>query len=159
MAFEFYVTITGSKQTFKGESDRAAYKDKIPGLSFVGGVSSPRDATTGQATGKRRHEPVVIRKKVGSQSPLIIKALTSNEILKTVKFEFVNTSKEGKETIFYKITLTNATIASHKMVLPDVLSDDTNLELYEEISFTFQKIEWSHEIAKTITTDDWAGDN
>lgn len=159
MAFEFYVTITGSKQTFKGESDRAAYKDKIPGLYFSGGVASPRDATTGQATGKRRHEPIVMRKKVGTQSPLIIKALTSNEVLKTVKFEFVNTSGDGKETIFYKITLTNATVSSHKMVLPDVLSVQTNLELFEEISFTFQKIEWSHEQAKTITTDDWTGDN
>jgi len=159
MAFEFYMTISGTQQSFKGESERSAYKDKIPGLYFYSGVNAARHAGTGRVTGARIHEPIIIRKKIGSQSPLIVKALTANETLKTVKFEFVNASAEGKETIFYKITLTNATIISHKMVLPDVQGPDKHIEAYEEISFLFQKIEWSHETAKTITTDDWNGSN
>ncbi len=155
MAFEFYVTVNDTKKSFSGESDRAAYKGKIPGSFFSCGVVSPRDATTGQATGKRRHEPIVMRKKVGLMSPLFIKALTSNEVLPTVVFEFVHTSTDGKEEIFYKITLSNATVSSHKMVLPETTGDSTHIELTEEICFTFQKIEWNHVKGRKVTTDDW----
>ncbi len=65
MAYELYRRIDGTKQgTFEGESDRQAHQDRMPGFSFGSAIASPRDAATGQATGKRHHEPVVMRKKV-----------------------------------------------------------------------------------------------
>ena len=156
MAYEYYVSIEGTAQgKFKGESDRTPYKDKIPGFSFQSAVASPRDAASGQATGKRRHEPVILRKKVGAATPMIAQALTKNEVLKTVLFEFISTTKDGKEQIFFTIKLSNATISAHRIYLPEVSGEQHHLELSEEVSFTFQKIEWAHEVAKTRTADDW----
>ncbi len=157
MSYEFYVTIEGTSQgKFKGESDRTAWKDKIPGFSFTSAVISPRDAANGQATGKRRHEPVTMKKKVGASTPQIAQALAKNESIKSVLFEFVQTSKDGKEQVFFTIKLTNATISVQRLYLPDVSGDNHHLELSEEVQFTFQKIEWGHEMAKTRTADDWA---
>ena len=156
MAYEYYVSIEGTSQgKFKGESDRTPYKDKIPGFSYQSSVASPRDAASGQATGKRRHEPVVLHKKVGAATPMISHALTKNEVLKTVLFEFVNTTKDGKEQVFFTVKLTNATISNQRIYLPAISGDQHHLELSEEVSFTFQKIEWAHEVAKTRTADDW----
>lgn len=156
MAYEYYLSIEGTKQgKFKGESDRQSHKDKMPGFSFGSAITSPRDASSGQATGKRHHEPVIARKKVGAASPQIVQALCTNESLKSVLFEFVHTTKDGTEQVFYTIKLTNATISGHRTYLPDLSGDQQKLDLSEEIAFTFQKIEWEHKIAKTMAADDW----
>lgn len=157
MAYEFYITIEGAKQgKFKGESDRQAHKDKMPGFSYESAVLSPRDSATGQSTGKRAHQPVTVRKKVGAGSPQIAQALASNESLKSVLFEFVRTTGDGKEQVFYTVKLTNATISSHRIYLPEITdSDKAKLDLSEEVQFTFQKIEWEHKVAKTMASDDW----
>lgn len=156
MAYEFYITIEGTKQgKFKGESERQNHSTKLAGFYFQSTVSSPRDQATGQASGKRRHDPVVIRKKVGAASPQIAQALCSNEVLKSVLFEFVRTTKDGKEEIQYTVKLTNATISANRIYLPDVTGTEQKLDLSEEVQFTFQQIDWEHKIAKTMASDDW----
>ena len=95
MAYEFYVSIEGTKQgKFKGESTREAHRDKIPALAFSYEVTSPRDVATGQASGRRQHGPVTFVKAWGAASPQLFQALTTNEVLKTVLFEFVGTNAE-----------------------------------------------------------------
>ena len=156
MAYEFYVTIEGTKQgKFKGESGRDDHKAKLPGFYFSSNVVSPRDTATGQATGKRRHDPVVFKKPVGPASPQIAQALTTNEVLKTVLFEFVRTTDQGKEEVSFTIKLTNATVSGSKIYLPDATDDKQHVDLSEEIALTFQKIEWESKIGKTMATDDW----
>ena len=82
MAYEFYVTVDGTKQgRFKGESKREQHAHKLAGLSFSYEVSSPRDASTGQATGKRRHGPVTFTKAWGAATPQLFEALVTNEVL------------------------------------------------------------------------------
>lgn len=156
MAYEFYITIEGTKQgKFKGESERENHKAKLAGFFFQSNISSPRDPGTGQASGKRRHDPVVIRKKVGAATPQIAQALCTNEVLKSVLFEFVRTTKDGKEEVQYTVTLKNATISANRIYLPDVTGTDQKLDLSEEVQFTFQQIDWEHKIAKTMASDDW----
>lgn len=158
MAYEFYITIEGTKQgKFKGESERESHKAKLAGFFYQSTISSPRDVATGQASGKRRHDPVIIRKKIGAASPQIAQALCSNELLKSVLFEFVRTTKDGKEEIQYTIKLTNATISASRIYLPDVSGsgNDQKLDLSEEVQFTFQAIDWEHQIARTMASDDW----
>lgn len=156
MSYEFYVTIEGtSSGKWKGESLRAKKDAAIPGFYFGSAVISPRDAASGQPTGKRRHEPVILRKKVGAATPLFAKALTTNEVLKSVLFEFVRTDDKGGEVVFFTLTLKGATVSSQRLYLPEVSGDNHHLELSEEIAFTFQSIEWSHKEAKTMHTDDW----
>ena len=98
---------------------------------------------------------MVIRKKVGAATPQIAQALCTNEVLKSVLFEFVRTTKDGKEEVQYTVTLKNATISANRIYLPDVTGTDQKLDLSEEVQFTFQQIDWEHKIAKTMASDDW----
>jgi type VI secretion system secreted protein Hcp len=156
MAYEFYVSIEGTKQgKFKGESLREAWKGKIPALDFHYEVKSPRDTASGLATGKRQHQPVTIIKQWGASSPQIFQALVTGEVLKTVLFEFVDTSPEGEEQIFYTIKLTNASIVVYHPSLHQQNPVSIDIHQTEEVSFTFQKIEIENKLAKTMASDDW----
>ena len=156
MSYEFYISIEGPNGSkWKGECQRQNKASAIPGFYFGSAVISPRDAASGQPTGKRRHEPVIIRKKVGAATPLFAKALTTNEVLKSVLFDFIRTDDKGVEVVFFTMTLKGATISTQRLYLPEVSGDNHHLELSEEIAFTFQSIEWNHKEAKTMHTDDW----
>ncbi len=99
-AYEFYVTIEGTKQgTFRGESTREAFRNKIPGISYQFSVKIPRDLATGMTSGKRVYQPVTFTKLWGAASPQIWQAAATNEVLKTVLFEFVNTNPNGEEQV------------------------------------------------------------
>jgi type VI secretion system secreted protein Hcp len=163
MSHEFYVTITGTKQgAFKGESIREKHSSKLSGLSYNHTIQSPRDVATGQASGKRQHGPIQITKEWGASTPQIMQALVSNEVLKEVLFEFVQTTPDGMEQVYYTVKLTNATISGVQYMTgagesaesaKTSASYDTH-EL-EKVSFTYQKIEVDHKAGKTSATDDW----
>jgi type VI secretion system secreted protein Hcp len=159
MAYEFYVTIDGTKTgRFHGESRRESHRDKITGLEFLYEVTSPRDVATGQASGKRQHKPITITKEWGAASPQIFQALVNNEALKSVLFEFVQPTPEGAEAVAYTIRLTNASISQFRQYIGDVDnaaydSTSDSLEL-ERVSFTFQKIEIQHLASQTTAVDD-----
>lgn len=161
VASSFDVTIEGTKQgRFKGERGR----DKIAGLAFHYDVKSPRDAATGMASGKRQHGAITFTKAIDSSSPQIFQALTSNEVLKSVLFEFRSTSADGQEMVFYQITLTNASISEVEQYIDmpglvtsaagkhSAASDSSPLE---DVSLTFQKIEVASQVGKTMAADDW----
>jgi type VI secretion system secreted protein Hcp len=158
MAYEFYMSIEGTTQgKFKGQSTRAAHKDKAPCIGFEYAVQSPRDVATGLASGKRQHKPLMITKEWGASSPQIFQACVTNEILKSVLLEYIHTTPEGKEEIYFTIKLTNATVSSLRQFTQEAAkhaeSNDTH-EL-EEVSFTFQKIDMENTAAKTAASDDW----
>ncbi len=150
MAYEFYVTIEGTKQgKLIGDSTKRAHKGKIVGLVFDYEVVSPRDASTGQATGKRQHKPVMFTKRWGAATPQLFEALVTNEVLKTVLFEFVRTDAKGVEHVYHTIKLSNATVAQiHQHA-------DADTHELEHVSFTFQKIEIENKDGKTTASDDW----
>jgi type VI secretion system secreted protein Hcp len=156
---QFYVTIDGAKQgPFKGEGSSAATKSKIVGLAFTYGVTSPRDPATGLPTGKRQHAPVAFVKAWGAATPQIFQACTTNEMLKSVIFEFIETMPDGKEAVAYTIMLTNAAVSAVTLDIPGppAVPAGTTQKL-QEVSLTFQKIEISSLLGKTSTVDDWTG--
>lgn len=158
MAYEFYVKVTGTKQgAFKGETPREAFKDKMSGLSFHYNLKSPRDAATGQASGKRTHGAVQFVKEWGPSSPQFFQALCTNEILKEVTFDFVKTNANGEEYVYHTIKLTNATVSEvDQYLLGDAKQDQAHdVHELEKISFTFQKIEMENKDGKTMALDDW----
>jgi len=150
MAYEFYVTIEGTKQgKLKGDSKKKAHKDAIVGLAFEYAVTSPRDAGSGQATGKRQHSPIVITKRWGAATPQLYQALITNEVLKSVLIEFVKTASSGQERIYHTVKLTNAAI-----VAIEQYANPEDREL-EDVSFVCQKIEIENKDGKTMAVDDW----
>jgi type VI secretion system secreted protein Hcp len=156
-AYEFYMSIEGTKQgKFKGESTRKGsfFENKVPGLRFQYEVTSPRVAATGQASGKRQHGAIVITKEWGAATPQIFQALVTNEVIKSVVIEFYHTDPNGQPYLFQTIRLTNATISNIKQYTGVVDSSTSTHEL-EDVSFTFQRIEITNVIGKTMASDDW----
>lgn len=165
MGYMFSVGIKGHNQgVFKGEGPpQSKLKDKILGLSFSYEVKSPRDAATGQASGKRQHSPIKIVKEWGAATPQIFQALTTNEVLPEVTLEFLRTNANGEEYVYYRIKLTNASVSNIRQFSTDPPEGGSSAKhqgaagykQMEEVSFTFQKIELENADAKIATQDDW----
>jgi type VI secretion system secreted protein Hcp len=160
MPYEYYCTITGSKSgKHKGDILAKEHKDKIRGLALRYGIKSPRDLTTGQASGRRQHFPIEMLKEVGPSSPQIFHSLVTNEVLSSVLFEFVKVSAAGGEAkIYYTIKLTNAAIYEIKLLSPRAAPEGVTLTVdheYEWVSFTFDKIELNHINPNTVAIDSW----
>ena len=160
MAFEFYVTVDASRQgKLQGESPRDQHEGKLPGLSFHYSVGSPRDAASGMATGRRTHQPVSFVKEWGAASPQLFTALTTNEVLKSVLFEFVKTNDNGEEYVFHTIKLSDARVIDIEQYveLATTQGPSTDTLPLEKISFTFQRIELENVDGKTSAIDDLKG--
>ena len=153
MAYEFYVTVEGTKQgKLKGESDREAHADKLTGLSFHYSVGSPRDAASGMATGRRTHQPVSFVKEWGAATPQLSQALTTNESFKSVLFEFVKTERQRRGARLPHDQAGQRADHRDRAVrragTPGSQAGDTGP--LEKISFTFQRIEIENIDGQTI---------
>ncbi len=163
MAYEFYVTINGTKQgAFKGESVRNAHSAKIAGLSYQHAIKSPRDVSTGQASGKRQHGAITITKEWGASSPQLFQALCYNEVLKDVLFEFFHTTPEGAEEVYHTVKIVNATVSAIEYTTgtgesagSSKTTADFDTHELEKISFTYQRIEMESIKGQTSAQDDW----
>ena len=121
-------------------------------------IISPRDAASGMATGKRLHKPFVITKELDKASPLLYSALTKNETFPEVELQFYRATPgaTGMEAVFYTVKLTNASISTIRFVQPNTQQTETRqLAEYEEISFTYQRIEWTINQGNVTAVDDW----
>jgi type VI secretion system secreted protein Hcp len=144
------MTVNGQRQgVFKGD-DFTTAKDAIGLLNVVGfsaEVTSPRDASSGQATGKRIWKPLVVTHVVGGSTPEFLAAAATNENLKSVVINFYRSTNKGQELNYYRITLTNANLS-------DVREYTSGGDVLEDDSFAFQKIEQDDLVAKTIFIDE-----
>ncbi|MDB5101997.1 MAG: Hcp family type secretion system effector [Cyanobacteria bacterium RYN_339] len=157
-ATTIFVTITGATQgAFKGGVASGDHKGQTAATGFSYEVSSPRDAASGMASGKRMHKPICISKEWDAASPQLMQALATNENLSTVSIDFVTANLIGKQTTQYTVKLTNASLASLTQASGDLISDKTPTDsgTREELAFTFQKIEFKAIAGKTTATDDW----
>jgi type VI secretion system secreted protein Hcp len=174
MAQEAYLQWTGTSTTMKPEFSpgtstfRTGHNSQMPILRIDYGVSVPWDVTTGMTKGKRVHAPIMILKEIGASSPLHLKVLTGNELLKSVIFSLYTIGNDGADLLNYTITLTNAHIVKLRLFTGyagdagDASSGATakqpgqydTLEM-EELHFTFETIQKEHAIAKTIAVDSW----
>ena len=154
-----YVSVTGAKQgQFKQETPREKHKNKMEAVAFSFEVASPRDAASGQASGKRQYKPLMITKRIGPATPQLFQALTTNEALPTVLLEFTATDKNGEEYVSYTIKLVNASVTSirqHTQPAAAGSAGTHDAPQMEEIGFTFQRIEIESKDGKTMAVDDW----
>ena len=158
MPIQIFATVTGAKQgAFKGEATQKGREGKIPGVGFSYGLAIPRDAASGQATGKRMHRPVVFTKEWGASSPQFYAAAFSNELLSSVLFEFFATAANGTQIVDHTIKLTNAIIveSDQSLVLPQSGGPVIDSRDLHVISFTFQKIEITSLTGGTSAADNW----
>ncbi len=120
---------------------------KLRPLTVQYDVHSPRDIATGQASGKRQHQPFVFVKEIDKSSPMLAQSLSTGEVLPTMTI--LATDPGGKK---HQATLTYVTVTGVQKVKRTSVSGDPHE--YEEVSFTYQKITWGKS-GKTMAEDDW----
>lgn len=160
MAYEAYCKIKGARQgQFKGEGVQMTgpRAGLIPLVRFASGATAARDVSSGMATGKRQWQPIRITKQWGAASPQLLQALTTNEQLPSVVFEFFRPDKAGKEQLHYRITLQNAFVSSISSSLDltgPAGAPYAGHEL-EDVELTFQSIMVEDVAGTTTATDNW----
>jgi type VI secretion system secreted protein Hcp len=157
MALSAYLTLAGQKQgAINGPVTEKGKENSILVHGFSVGVVSPRDPTTGQASGKRQHDPVTILKDVDKTSPQLWTALVNNENLTKWVLQFWTANAAGLAQQVYTVTLTNASIESMtESMLDNEEAANASLPLQEEITFTYQKIQWTWMDGGITAQDDW----
>jgi type VI secretion system Hcp family effector len=116
-------------------------------LTTATSAAGARSAAGGRAAMRRQNDPVVIVKPMDEASSFFVKAAASGETFTSIRFEFKRTVGSGTE-VYQTVTLTNAMISSVREVNGDG-------KPAQEISFTFQKIEYSHKDGPSAAPASW----
>jgi type VI secretion system secreted protein Hcp len=157
MALNAYLTLTGQKQgLIQGSVTQKGREGKIMVIAVTHEIVCPRDPASGHPTGKRMHKPFSISKEIDRSSPLLESALCNNENIVTWRLDFWTPGRDGLEKQNYTVKLTNATVSS----IATKMANNKNPKLvgfapYEEIAFTYQKIEWTWNEGGIMAADDW----
>jgi type VI secretion system Hcp family effector len=109
-------------------------------------ATSGRGASAERAM-RRASEPVIISGPIDNKSQFFQSAAANGELLPAVLIEFTRPNGNGQTEVFQTVRLTNAMVSSVKM------SGGQNL--MEEVSFTFQKIEYNHKDGLPSANDNW----
>ena len=139
-------------------------KQWITGLSFGYVLDSPKEHHTGQASGRRQHQPVRVVTHWGPWTPQVFAAAVQNEELTEINFEFRNTGATGKEETYYTITLKNGRV-THVGFNHDDFSYGAAKEIsgvaakpeLMEFMLIFAEITMENKDGKTTAQDQWIG--
>jgi type VI secretion system secreted protein Hcp len=102
------------------------------------------------------HQPIVITKELDKSSPILWNMLVTNENISNVTIKYVRAAANGAEPQIYQIKLTNASISSITFHQPNsALADSRAVNEYEDVTFTYQKIEWTWNDGGITSTDEW----
>jgi type VI secretion system secreted protein Hcp len=162
VAYQFYVSIKGTKQGQLKGSAHVPQSSQQPGrmaaIRFSGEIASAVDTTTGQASGKRQHQPFVVTRELDEASPQLFQAAATNETLQSVLLELLKTEiGGGTETVFYTILLTNATVSDYRWYAAPLPEGGSDIFELEDVAFSFQQIAVGHNIAGTSASTSTAG--
>lgn len=136
---DMFIKFKASKQgVVTGGVAEKGKESTIKIISFQNENLSPRDAASGQATGKRQHKPITITKQYDKSSPQLLTAFNTQENLPEVSLRVFGSGKACPDGLCYTIELKDVVISG--------LTSATNEkgEKSETISFSFQKIEWKY---------------
>jgi type VI secretion system secreted protein Hcp len=157
MPMPAHLTLEGEKQgPIKGSCDQQGREGTIIVQAFDHEVKIPSDSQTGLASGKRIHGALKIVKEFDKASPLMYQALCSGEHLKKVEIKWYRIAKTGAEEHYFTTTLEDAIIVAIRPYMPNCLDKAMGAFGHmEEVSFTYRKAIWRHEVDKTEAQDDW----
>lgn len=144
------LTIVGPDGPIRGGPGARSATGAIPVIEVRHTLVSPRDVQTGQATGKRRHEPITVVKEVDRSSPVLIHAWVRNDVLPTWKLDVLATDQFGRRRPAYTIELRGAAVSQVALTTPEAPGLP-----HEAVSFVYQAITWTFHDGRTSATDDW----
>jgi type VI secretion system secreted protein Hcp len=162
-ALNAYLYIKGQKSgQVKGSVTQKGRENSIMVIAYEHDIKTPIDARSGAATGKRQHGVFKITKELDRSSPILHAMLASNELLPEVVLrswtpQIKAGTGVGSEVQYYTVKLINARIVDIKAYMLNNKNPDlTRYAETEEVSFTYQKIEWTWNDGGITASDDWA---
>jgi type VI secretion system secreted protein Hcp len=157
MALNAYMTLTATRQgAIEGSVTQQAREGSIEVFAVAHAIVAPRDPASGRPKGKRMHKPFNVIKPVDRSSPKLHLVLTQNENLSDVTLRFFRPAENGTEKLAYVVRLQNATIAS--LTTRQYNTKNARLApfpLVEEVSFVYQRIQWTWVDGAVFAEDDW----
>lgn len=159
MAENVYLFLKASGTDIPGDSTVSSdgRENSIECLEYRDSVATPRDASSGMATGRRSYEPIKILKRLDRSTPLIFKALCNNEAIEaTFRFFRPNPTGDGTTQHFFTVEIGQARISQIERVNPNTMQGVTATEpAYEEVSFVFGTIRACYEDGGIEHVDEW----
>lgn len=153
-ANKILMSIDGAKQgNFKGQGSDKAGDQWTEIIAFDAQAQSPRDASTGQASGKRKHQAVKVTMETGALSPKIQRAMQTNEGLRSVVFEFFRPGPKGQQELYETIHLADALITN--IHTSSAANDAKGGRPREEIIIEYEKIQTSRAQGNPSAKDSW----
>lgn len=161
MAETVHLYLKANGADIKGDSTQTSQgrADSIECLYFEFSVKTAREAGSGQASGRRQYEPLVIRKRIDKSTPLIAKALVENQACDGIfKFFRPNPTGDGTTEQFYTVEIKLGRVASINQFSPDAIEPASSLQPpMEEVSFVFSTIIWTWMDGGVTHEDTWSG--
>ncbi|MEO1190944.1 MAG: Hcp family type VI secretion system effector [Pseudomonadota bacterium] len=132
-----------------GTFAKASHEDEIQVLAIEFEIARPVDTQTGSLTGLPQHRGVTITKMIDKSSGQLMQAMTEGEKLQ-IAINWYRTKKAGSEEKYYTMKFTNATLVGRKIWIENTQDNNKNdLWQYENLTFTYAKVEETHEISGT----------
>src|SRR5438105_4960142 len=128
MAETVHLFLKLNKADIKGDSLQTSLgrEGSIEIVSLEGFVTGVRELGAALSTGRRKHEPLKVRKRIDKATPLISKALCNNEVAEgTFKFYRPDPAGGGTTDQFFSIEIKGGRVFSQRLILPDCI-DPTN---------------------------------
>ena len=159
MAESVHLLLKANGMDIAGDSTQMSLgrQNTIECTYYEQGVATAREAASGMATGRRQYQPLVVRKNIDRASPLLLQALTENQVIEGT-FWFFRPSPTGDGTTeqFYTVVIRQARIASVRQFVPDLTVPlSANQAPQEEVSFVFQTISWTYTNGGVTHEDNW----
>jgi type VI secretion system secreted protein Hcp len=149
-----FMRIKGKSGDIKGGATQKGREGMIIVDAIDHSVVVPLDASSGLASGRRSHKPIVITKGIDKSSPALHQALAQNEVLSEVTIQFFDAGRDGVERNHYTIVLKNARVAGLRHVMLDNNKpDQARLPAYEELSLVYESITWTWNDGGLTATD------
>jgi type VI secretion system Hcp family effector len=151
-----WITISGNSGQTNTQATQFRYsqspRDLAGGsaetLTTATSAAGARSAAGGRAAMRRANDPVVIVKPMDDTSSFFVKAAASGDTFTSVRFEFKR-NVGSREEVYQTVTLTNAMISSVREI------NGNGGEPMQEVSFSFQKIEYSNKDGAAAAPTSW----
>jgi type VI secretion system secreted protein Hcp len=145
-----FMTLTGQKSgNVRGGVTQKGRENSILVAAFDDEIVSPRDPASGLATGQRQHKPLKVTIEIDQSAPILYQMLATNENITNLELKFWRPSAVGVDAQFYTVKLTNASIADIHA------TTDASHTTMLDVSFTYQKIQWTWVEGGVTAVDNW----
>jgi type VI secretion system secreted protein Hcp len=152
-ALNAYLRLKGQKSgEIKGSVTQKGRENTIMVIALDQATSKP-------INGRTNTGPLVLTKEVDQSSPLLHGSLANAEVFTEFTLQFwrpqiSGVGGTGMEEQFYTVKLTNARITNMRTVMLNNKNPElTRYAEYEEVSFTYDAIEWTYVKGGISTTE------